>query len=237
MTITKFYNYLIDYILPSRCLACSEILNSKGEFCSSCWGKLDFIAKPYCSSCGRKLEIAILENFCCTRCYHNKPNYDLARSLLKFNEYSKKIIHQFKYQDKTVFAKTFAKLLCNRYAKEIENIDLIVPVPMNRFKRLLRMYNPAHILAQEIAKITGKNIKADTLIKAKWTKSQTFLSKKQRVNNIKNSIKFNKKYEIAKQKILLIDDVITTGTTIYECSKILRKAGANSIYVMTIAMT
>ncbi len=235
--VTKFYNYLINYILPPRCLSCSEILNSKGEFCASCWGKLDFIAKPYCQLCGRKLAIAILDNFCCTRCYNNKPNYDLARSLLKFNEYSKKIIHQFKYQDKTVFAKTFAKLLYNRYGKEIADIDLIVPVPMNRFKRLLRMYNPAHILAQEIAKITDKNIKADILIKAKWTKSQTFLSKKQRMNNIKKSIKFNKKHKITKQKILLVDDVITTGTTIDECAKILRRAGASSISVMTIAMT
>ncbi|MCC8368756.1 MAG: ComF family protein [Rickettsia endosymbiont of Oxypoda opaca] len=99
------------------------------------------------------------------------------------------------------------------------------------------MYNPAHILAQEIAKITDKDIKADILIKAKWTKSQTFLSKKQRMNNIKKSIKFNRKYEITKQKILLVDDVITTGTTINECTKILRRAGAGSIYVMAIAMT
>jgi ComF family protein len=155
---------------------------------------------------------------------------------LKFNEHSKKAIHQFKYQDKTIFAKTFAKLLCYRYGAEIADIDLIVPVPMNRFKRLLRLYNPAHILAAEIAKITNKTLKADILIKSKWTKSQTFLSKKQRKNNINNSIIFNKKYDVTKAKILLVDDVITTGVTIAQCSKILRTAGASSIYVMTIAM-
>lgn len=125
----------------------------------------------------------------------------------------------------------------NRYHEDIEDIDLIVPVPMNRFKRLLRMYNPAHILAMEIAEVTNKALKADILIKSKWTKAQTFLSRKQRKNNIKSSIKFNTKYNIAGKKVLLVDDVITTGVTINECAKILRQAGAGSVKVVSIAMT
>ncbi|BBJ31850.1 hypothetical protein RAS_09590 [Rickettsia asiatica] len=191
--LVKSYNYLIDYILPQRCLSCAEILGGSGEFCSDCWKKLEFIARPYCSICGQRFSIKILDNCICGNCYSNKPNYDLARSLFKFNEHSKKIVHQFKYQDKMIFTKTFAKLLYNRYSEDIKDIDLIIPVPMNRFKRLLRMYNPAHILAMEIAKVTDKMLKADILTKSKWTKSQTFLSRKQRKNNIKGSIKFNTK--------------------------------------------
>ena len=99
------------------------------------------------------------------------------------------------------------------------------------------MYNPAHILAMEIAKVTDKTLKADILIKSKWTKPQTFLSRKQRKNNIKYSIKFNTKYNIVGKKILLVDDVVTTGVTINECAKILRQAGAGSVYVMSVAMT
>ncbi len=235
--LVKVYNSVIDYILPQRCLGCSEILNSNGEFCSDCWKKLEFIARPYCSICGQRFSIKVLDNCICGRCYSSKPNYDLARSLFKFNEYSKKIVHQFKYQDKTIFAKTFAKLLYNRYHEDINDTDLIISVPMNRFKRLLRMYNPAHILAMDIAKITNKALKADILIKAKWTKSQTFLSRRQRKNNISGSIKFNTKYNIVDKRILLIDDVITTGVTINECAKILRQAGALSVYVMSVAMT
>jgi len=235
--LVKAYNYLIDYILPQRCLSCLEILNGSGEFCSDCWKKLEFIAKPYCNICGKRFSVKILDNVVCGGCYSNKPNYDMARSLFKFNEYSKKIVHQFKYQDKTIFAKTFTKLLYNRYQEEIKDVDLIVSVPMNRFKRLLRMYNPAHILALEIAKVINKPAKADILIKSKWTKAQTFLSKKQRKNNISGSIKFNTKYNIVGKRILLIDDVITTGVTINECSKILSKVGAASVYVMSVAMT
>ncbi|MGX6960879.1 MAG: ComF family protein [Rickettsia endosymbiont of Pentastiridius leporinus] len=218
-------------------MSCSEILNSNGEFCCDCWKNLEFIAKPYCNICGQRFSIKILDNATCGRCYSKKPNYDLARSLFKFNEYSKKVVHQFKYQDKTIFAKTFAKLLCNRYLEDINDIDLIVPVPMNRFKRLLRMYNPPHILAEEVAKIVNIRVKADILLKSKWTKAQTFLSKRQRKNNISGSIKFNTKHNITGKKILLIDDVITTGVTINECSKVLRMAGAGSVKVISVAMT
>jgi len=233
----KLYNFLIDYILPQRCLSCSEIIDSSGEFCGECWKQLEFIAKPYCNICGKRFSLKVLDNAVCGSCYSNKPSYDLARSLFKFNEYSKKIIHKFKYHDKTIFAGSFAKLLCNRYGEEIKDLDLIVPVPMNRFKRLLRMYNPAQVLAVEIAKIVDKTVKADILVKSKWTKAQTFLSKRQRKNNISGSIKFNTKHNIMGKKVLLIDDVITTGVTMNECAKILRKAGAESVYVMSVAMT
>ncbi|AAL03382.1 competence protein F-like protein [Rickettsia conorii str. Malish 7] len=101
-----------------------------GEFCSGCWKKLEFIARPYCSICRQRFSIKILDNCICGNCYSNKPNYEFARSLFKCNEHSKKIVHQFKYQDKTIFAKIFAKLLYNRYSSEdIKDIDLIIPVP------------------------------------------------------------------------------------------------------------
>ncbi|MFA1688353.1 ComF family protein [Candidatus Rickettsia barbariae] len=87
------------------------------------------------------------------------------------------------------------------------------------------MYNPAHILAMEIAKVTDKMLKAEILTKAKWTKSQTFLPRKQHKNNIKGSIKFNTKYNIVSKKIVLVDDVVTTAVTINECAKILQQAG------------
>lgn len=227
---------IIDFILPPRCLACSELTLSKGEFCANCWGSLEFISKPYCFSCGCKLDILISDNLCCGKCFANNPSYDRARSLLKFNEHSKRIIHAFKYQDKTALAKTFAKLLCVRYSQDIEEIDLIIPVPMNRFKRLFRMYNPAFILAREIAKTIKKPIQPDILIKSRWTKSQTFLTKIEREKNLANSLKFNKKHSIKNKKILLIDDVLTTGSTVNKCSKLLKAAGANSVYVITIEL-
>ncbi|ALA61896.1 double zinc ribbon domain-containing protein [Rickettsia amblyommatis] len=121
--LIKTYNYPIDYILPQRCLSGAEILGGSGEFCSDYWKKLEFIARPYCSIYRQRFSIKIFDNCICGNCYSNKPNYEFARSLFKFNEHSKKIVHQFKYQDKTIFAKTFAKLLYNRYSEDIKDID------------------------------------------------------------------------------------------------------------------
>ncbi|WP_341756862.1 MULTISPECIES: ComF family protein [unclassified Candidatus Tisiphia] len=235
--VSRFYNYLIDYILPARCLSCAEVTDTKEDFCQDCWKKLDFITKPYCIVCGCRLDISILDDMCCTKCFQHKPHYNISRSLIKFNENSKKIIHTFKYQDKTILAKTFSKLFYRQYYNEIQEVDLIIPVPMNRFKRLFRMYNPALVLAIEISKLLKRPLSPDVLIKSRWTKSQTFLSKKEREKNLSNSLILNKKYQITGQRILLVDDLLTTGTTINKCTKILKESGAENVYVMTIAMT
>lgn len=210
---------------------------STEDFCANCWKNFNFISKPYCIVCGRKFDISILHGALCSECLRNKPHYDTSRSLMKFDEYSKRIIHAFKYKDKTVLAKTFAKLFYNQYHHELHDIDWITPVPMNRFKRLFRMYNPALILAQEIGKLLKIKVAPDILIKSKWTKSQTYLSKGAREKNLAGSLILNKKYQIFGKKILLIDDVLTTGTTISKCSKILKNAGVRYLYVMTIART
>ncbi len=228
---------IISYIFPPKCLSCSEVTLGAAEFCSNCWYKFEFIVKPYCSLCGQKLEISVLENMLCSGCFEHRPNYDLSRSLMKFDQQSKRLIHAFKYQDKTMIAKTIAKLFLLQYGAQIVNIDIIVPVPMNRFKRLFRRYNPAAVLALEIAKITNKPVKQDVLIKSKWTKSQTSLSKSEREKNIETSVIFNKNCDIMGRKILLVDDVITTKTTITKCTSLLKNAGAESVYVMSIAMT
>ena len=236
--ITKpLLSNIVNYILPPRCLSCSEMIDNHDSFCPDCWKKLDFIAKPYCVICGFKLNLSILENMHCARCLKHKPNFDTARSLLKFNEHAKKIVHAFKYYDRTIYGKTFAKLLCARYYSEIQEVDFIVPVPMNRFKRLFRMYNPALILAREISNITKKPTIPDMLIKSRWTKSQTSLSQTAREKNLANSLVINKKYKIQESRILLVDDVRTTGSTINKCSTILKSAGVKNVYVVTVAMT
>lgn len=162
--------------------------DSTDDFCANCWKNLNFISKPYCNICGRRFDISILHGVSCSECLRNRPYYDTSRSLMKFDEYSRRIIHSFKYKDKTVLAKTFAKLLYRQCYQELNIIDLIVPVPMNRFKRLFRMYNPAYLLAMEISKLLTVQLIPDILIKSKWTKSQTYLSKSAREKNLADSL-------------------------------------------------
>ncbi|WPY01251.1 Putative ComF family protein [Candidatus Trichorickettsia mobilis] len=229
--------FIIDYILPPRCLSCAELTITAQGFCPDCWKKLNFIAKPYCYICGCQLNVSIFDNMSCGRCINTKSPYDWVRSLFIFDEHSSKIIHAFKYYDKTGMAKVLAKMLYYRYKSELVNIDLIVPVPMHKFKRLFRMYNQSYILAQELKIIINKPVDYRLLIKDKWTKSQTALSKKARIQNIHGSIKFNQKHCIKGKNILLVDDVLTTGSTIKECSRLLKSNGAQCVYAITIART
>ena len=233
----KIYHCILDYILPRRCMSCAELTQDDGSFCASCWQELEFITKPFCTTCGRNFSLNITEMYECLGCIKNPPDYNVARSIFKFNERSKKVVHAFKYYDHTIFATNFAKMLYVRYEQEIADGDVIVPVPMHKFKRLLRMYNQSALLASELAKLTGKTVKFDVLIKSKWTKPQTFLTKKNRLTNIAGSITVQNVSYIKNKNIILIDDVMTTGTTVSLCSRILKKAGAKKVTVLCIAST
>lgn len=229
--------YLVDYLFPPRCHACAEFTAEQDGFCSSCFAQFNFITRPYCKICGSKFELNIAEDSLCGRCIATPPSYKLSRSLFKFDEHSKKSIHAFKYYDRTNLGKVFARLLCARYRSEIEGIDVVVPVPMNRFKRLFRMYNQAHVLAVEVARLLNSPVEPRALVKSRWTRPQTTLTKASRIRNLQGSIIAGGKDLVRQKKVLLVDDVLTTGTTVAECARQLKKAGAKEVYVITIAVT
>jgi ComF family protein len=236
-SLFNLVNSAVNYALPYRCASCSELTDSSDGICPKCWSDLNFISKPFCNSCGIKFELSIYENAICGKCIVTKPEYELARSILKFDQYSKNLIHAFKYNDKTNHAKLFAKLIYTKYKEDFNDIDIIAPVPMNRFKRIYRYYNQSQLLAEEIARLMNYPVIPDLFIKTKITKPQTSLSKSQRQKNLQGSIVYNVKYNINRKKVLLVDDVHTTGSTISVCSKLLKQNGAASIKVSTIAMT
>ncbi len=235
--IKQALSSLVNYILPNRCSTCSGLVDQEQGLCTSCFAKLNFVASPYCSCCGFPFEFAIEGQNLCGRCVAKQPYYDLARSLFKFDLESKRIIHAFKYNDRTEHSQMFAKLLVARYKKEIDEVDLIVPVPMHRIKRIFRQYNPAQILAQDISDLLKIPMIPDVLIKTKWTKAQTKLTKYERERNLSGSLAFNTKRMVKGMKVLLVDDVRTTGTTCNSCAKILKRAGVTSVKLVTVSMT
>lgn len=223
---------IADFVLPHRCISCSELTEQGDGLCSKCFSNLNFISSPYCKICGFPFEFDLEGVYECEKCISEPPKYELARSLFKFDPYSKRIIHGFKYHDQTSSARLFA-----RYKDDFEDIDLIVPVPMNRFKRIFRNYNPPQLLGKQLAKFFSQEHVPDLLVKSKWTKPQTRLSRKQRKENLVGSLYINKKYDVKNKIILLVDDVRTTGITSNTCSSILKKAGAKSIKLLTIGAT
>lgn len=205
--------------------------------CSKCWAKYSFITDPLCKICGRPFEIVVEQESICLGCTKLKPSYKISRSIFKFEENSKSLVHNFKYHDKTYLSKFFANLLHNKYQKIISKADMITCVPMHKFKRIFRLYNHAFILAKDLAKISNKAFEPDIITKTRSTKSQTYLSKTARKENIKGSFALNNLQKVKGKRVLLIDDVITTGETINTCSRELKKAGAKEVVVLSIAKT
>lgn len=210
-----------------------------GYICSDCWRGVDFISDSCCAKCGIAFAYDMSDHKICLACLADPPPYEKAVSLFKFNDVSKKLIHKLKYYDHTYLAKHLAVLAKNLILEHFTDYQYIAPIPMHRYRLLRRFYNQSALLAKQIAKMTNATYRCDILIKALHTSPQASLTEKQRKDNVKNSFVRNSKYQdlIKGSKILLIDDVMTTGATVKECGKILLKTGVAQVSVFTLART
>lgn len=228
--------YILNILFPEKCIACNKITEAN-KICNDCWSNCSFITKPYCTICSYPFEFSTHENSICGSCIKQKPKYDRAFSLLKYDDASKKIIHNFKYHDQLHILEYLVDLLVINGKDLLANSNVIIPVPMHKHKLLKRGYNQAALLAMRIAKKTKIHYLPEALIKRQNTAPQAGLDRAEREKKIKNNFSLNLKIkeQLLNKNILLIDDVITTGATINECCKELKKANPKQIYVLSIA--
>ena len=230
-------DFFKDVLFPSKCGICECMLEKEG-LCPDCWSKIRWISKPKCRICGQPFttEMDLLDSVC-AQCSSKKPYFDKAISVFVYDDFSKKIILKFKHSDATYLAEMLAKWMFRAATLEIESSDLIIPVPIHFTKRLKRKYNQSELLAQKISEISGVKYEPRILKKIKQTSPQEGLSGNQRRKNVIGSFGINEKYEhlLKNKRILLIDDVFTTGSTVNECAKVLKKHGTKEIFVLTIA--
>jgi ComF family protein len=213
--------------------------------CAKCSGTFLAIESPICSTCGIVFKSRLGEDHLCGACLNAPKNYGIARSAGVYDKVLMAAIHCLKYSGKIQLARPLGVLLFivfSRYWKE-NRPDLIVPVPLHTKKLKRRGFNPSFFLVREWASIALTlddgfqviPIAEDILLRTRWTKSQTGLGRKDRLKNIKNAFSVNDSSRINQKKILLIDDVYTTGATADECAKVLVAAGASRVDVLTLA--
>ena len=227
--IQKFLNFL----LPPHCPICHKPILDNHAVCGECFGKLFFLGSTVCQRCGKPLpykEVRI-----CGACLKKSPVYQQARSVLKYNEFSKALILPFKHADSIELTPLLVQWMDQKGKELIENCDCLIPVPLHLKRLLKRKYNQSALLAQKLAKIHHKDYEPSVLMRRRHTESQGHMTAKQRQENVKNAFKIQNSDKIKGKKILLIDDVMTTGATVSECSKVLIKAGAESVDVLTLA--
>ena len=241
MTIFRtFIESLINFLFPYQCLRCGKILDSAGYLCESCVEEINFIKPPYCHKCGHPLqEENINKKMLCAGCLKNKRSfYRLSRSAVIYDNSSKNIILSFKFFDQTENANLLSAMI-KIAGKDIfaEGVDLIIPVPLHYTRLIKRKYNQSALLAQKLSKMTAVPYNNLVLIRSRKTKPQVEVSGKERITNVKNAFGVKNPQFIKGKRIVLIDDIMTTGSTVKECALVLKKAGAKSIDILTIART
>ncbi len=225
----------IDLILPPRCSVSGEIVDSQGMISAKAWGELDFIAEPYCQLCGIPFDFEIGST--CMACLDNHPPFVSARSALIYNDMSRDLILGFKHGDKTHMVRSFIPWLMNTGASMLEGADYIIPVPLHRWRLLARRYNQAALIGNALSKSSGVEHLPMALIRTRATPSQGHLGTDERARNVKSAFAVHDKFRgvLQDKKIILVDDVYTTGATARECTKSLIQNGAGEVHVLTLA--
>jgi competence protein ComFC len=235
--LKKILNHVVIFFFPITCINCGTSLpdNDYLRICQKCFDKIELIKGKHCRKCGKFLPDGGEHCYSCRK----KPFYhfEFIRSAGEFKGILRELIHKFKYQNKDYCDRIFGRLFENLLNKEkiMKEVDCVTAVPMHWIKKFLRGYNQSDLLAGKVSEFLGKPNLRNVLIRKKMTKPQFGLDKKQRIKNVENSIIISKPEFIKGKKLLLIDDVATTCATIEQCAFVLKKAGADKIYALTIA--
>ena len=228
---------LLDFLLPPICGICHCPVSENTTLCPDCFSKINFISKPYCPICGRPLPFDIMGECICAKCLTKRPLFLKARAAVRYDEISKKILLPFKHGDRLDLAPLIIKLMRRAADELMPEADIVIPVPLHRWRILKRKYNQSAILANRLAKMYQKPYAPCVLKRVRATPSQGHLSAIERKKNVTKAFKVTKPDKIKGKRILLVDDVLTTGATANECTKVLLRAGAKQVCLLTFAAT
>jgi len=213
--------------------------------CTVC--RTDFIPleSPFCSQCGLRFKSRVGEDHLCGDCLAAPKSFRIARSVGMYDRPLMELLHGFKYRGKIQLNRPLSALLlcaCLKYWKN-DHIDLVVPVPLHPKKMRRRGFNQTRLLVGEWGRMLDRiqfdppygQIGLDMLLRNRWTQSQTGLQRKARVQNVKHAFSLNSGKKADALRILLVDDVYTTGATVDECARVLMESGAEGVDVLTLA--
>jgi len=208
---------ILDLIYPPVCGICNKI--NKKHLCKKCEIQI------------RKYEIYKISK-------EKQKYFDYQIKILRYENIIREKIIDYKFNEKSYMYKTFAKIVLNneKIYRFLKKYDIMLCVPMHRKKKRQRGYNQAELITKEIAKKLDIKMQYGNLIKIKDTKKQSSLNKSERKENIKGAFEIKNAELVNNKKIILFDDIYTTGNTVNECSKILKKAGAKEIVILTLAV-
>jgi ComF family protein len=236
--LKPFLASLLDFVFPPLCHVCRTFIPDAGEIhiCPRCREGMPLIDSPLCTLCGVPF-LGVGGDHVCGPCTKAKPHFDAARAVFVYEGSSRDMIHSFKYHYKTHLRRPLALLTIDHLSEFIlsQSPELIMPVPLHRKRLRSRGFNQAVLLGEIIAKHSNLPMDRDNLKRVRWTEPQVKLSADDRRANVKGAFSIREPLCVQNLGILLVDDVLTTGSTVDECSRVLKSAGASRVSVITVA--
>lgn len=197
-----------------------------------------FIERPFCEILGRPFTQDLGKGFLSAEAIGQPPDFDRLRSATVHDHVARQLVHSLKYQDRTDLAPMMAGWMIRASDGALDQADLVLPVPLHRYRFLSRKYNQSAELARHIARVTGKPFNTEALVRVKRTKQQVGLGGKAREDNVRGAFRVSDagKSDLFGRRVVLVDDVYTTGATVNAAARALRRAGVADITVLTFAM-
>lgn len=229
---------IVDIIYPIKilCLFCGKELGdiNHKQLCRGCLSMLPFLSENVCIKCGRPIVNNDTDGVC-FECKNTCRYFDGGASVFEFSGLIQGALYRLKFDGEMEIAQAVGKFMGDKYKKMEWEVDAVIPVPLHHDRLHERGFNQSYLLSREIGRECSIDVADKALIRQRYTESQVPLSRFQRMSNVKGAFSVLDSSLIGGKKILLVDDIMTTGSTLNECSSVLRKYGASSVYCLTAA--
>lgn len=239
--VSSILNCLLGVVYPPRCVACAgSASDGYGQvLCSRCSQRVQLVRSPCCPNCGRPYPLET-EDHLCWACQEAKPAFERARAWASYSNQEEEnplrdAISLFKYQRRVSLAKPFATFMTEVSKANRLECDLILPVPLHPDRLRWRGFNQSLLLARHIGKALQIGVDAFSLVRERNTQPQVELSAIERQRNVREAFRLTRRSGIVDRRVLLVDDVYTSGATVRECAMVLKEGGAKEIHVLTLA--
>jgi len=226
----------VDVALPRLCPACREPVSDAG-LCAGCWSKLSFIARPYCERLGTPFAFDGGAGLLSMEAIADPPAYHRARAAVRYDDVARTLVHAFKYGDRLDLAPTLGRWMASAGHELLTGADALVPVPLHWRRLWTRRFNQSALLAEVVGKSAGVPVAHGVLKRIKATPQQVGLSQAERATNVQGAFRVpgDGRAEVTGKRLVLVDDVLTSGATVDACARTLLRAGAANVDVMVFA--
>jgi ComF family protein len=226
-----------DVALPPLCPSCRDPLGDGAGLCAACWSKLSLIEPPYCARLGIPFSYDPGPGLLSMEAIADPPAYDRARAAVRYDDIARALVHRFKYSDRLDLAPMMGRWMARAGRELLAGADALVPVPLHWRRLWARRFNQSAALAGAVAELTGPPVLHGALQRVRATVQQVGLNKNERAENVQGAFKVapERKGEIAGKRLVLVDDVLTSGATVEACARALLRAGASHVDVLVFA--